>query len=71
MIVKSKDKMLIVYNAWQVEDGTKHFWHNGGAIFVEERNGVKIYNCNDGYPDEDFNDLIFKLEFNWSLHYKL
>lgn len=63
LLVKSKDKLLIIYNVWETEDGTTHYWHNGGAMNIEEVDGIKIYNCNDGYPDDDLNDLIFKLEY--------
>lgn len=63
MIIKSKDKLLIVYNVWETEDGTLHYWHNGGALYVEEVEGSRIYNCNDGLADDDFNDLVFKIEY--------
>jgi hypothetical protein len=62
-LVKSKDKLLIVYNIWETEDGTTHYWHNGGAMHIVEIGKVKTYFCNDGYPDDDFNDLIFKIEY--------
>lgn len=63
MLVKSKDKVLIIYNVWKTEDGTTHYWHNGGAMYIEESNGVRTYNCNDGYPDDDLNDLIFTIQY--------
>ncbi len=63
MTVKSKDKTLVIYNVWETEDGTIHYWHNGGAFFIEEVNKAIIYHCNDGYADDDFDDLIFKLEY--------
>jgi hypothetical protein len=31
-------------------------------MIVEEiENGFRYY-CNDGYPDEDFNDIVFRIE---------
>lgn len=63
LLIKSKDKLLVIYNVWQTEDGTIHYWHNGGAMYIEEKNDARIYNCNDGYADDDLNDLIFKVEF--------
>jgi hypothetical protein len=63
LIVKSKEKLLMVYNAWKTEEGTTHYWHNGAAMNIEEKEASKIYNCNDGFPDDDLNDLIFKLEY--------
>jgi len=61
--VKSKDKILFVYNVWDTGDGTMHYGHNGGAMYIEQENGTTLYNCNDGHPDDDFNDLLFKIEF--------
>lgn len=63
ILIKSKDKLLIIYNVWETDDGTFHYWHNGSAMNVEEKSGTKIYYCNDGYPDDDLNDLVFKVEF--------
>lgn len=63
LIVKSNDKILIVYNVWETGDGTIHYWHNGGAMYIEEKDGKRIYNCNDGFPDDDFNDLVFAISW--------
>ena len=62
MQVKSKNKEIIIYNVWKTLDGTTHYWHNGGALYIEESGSKIIYHCNDGFPDEDFNDLIFSVE---------
>jgi hypothetical protein len=62
IIVKSKNGMLFIYNVWDTGDGTMHYGHNGGAMYVENALGVKVYNCNDGYPDDDLNDLIFTVQ---------
>jgi hypothetical protein len=62
-IVKSKDNILFVFNVWNTGDETMHYGHNGGALNVEDVGGIRIYYCNDGYPDDDLNDLVFKLEF--------
>jgi hypothetical protein len=63
LLIESKDKVLVVYNVWETEDGTIHYWHNGGAMYIEEANSIRTYNCNDGYADDDFNDLIFTIEY--------
>lgn len=62
-IVKSKNKILFVYNVWDTGDGTMHYGHNGGAMYIEQENGTTQYYCNDGHPNDDFNDLLFKIEF--------
>lgn len=61
--INSKDHILLIYNAWETEDGTVHYWHNGGALHVEKISDCLVYHCNDGYADDDFDDLIFKVNF--------
>ncbi len=39
-----------------------HSWHNGAAIIVEPVPFGRRYRCNDGIANDDFNDLIFRLE---------
>lgn len=63
LAVKSKDKILFIYNVWDTGDGTMHYGHNGGAMYIEEKSGIRIYNCNDGYADDDLNDLIFTMQY--------
>lgn len=63
MLVKSKDKVLVTYNVWDTGDGTTHYWHNGGAMYIVEDKEGRTYNCNDGYPDDDLNDLIFTIRY--------
>jgi len=59
--VITKSKELVIYNAWDVGNGTTHYWHNGAAMWIEALGATKRYHCNDGYPDDDLNDLIFTL----------
>jgi hypothetical protein len=67
MEVITKDKLLWVYNGWIDVDyrGVEYidYWHNGAAMYVEEIPNGRKYYCNDGEPDDDFDDLIFTLEF--------
>lgn len=60
--VSSTSGLLIIHNAWDVGNGVVHFWHNGGAMFVEEISDGWRFHCNDGYPDDDLNDLIFTIK---------
>ena len=62
--IKSTSGKLSVYNAWKLPNGTVHFWHNGGALFCVRNSDFFEYHCNDGYPDDDFDDLIFKLKID-------
>jgi hypothetical protein len=64
--------IICVYNVWQA---TTHVTipgttgrpvvdsgHNGAAMIVEELSNGRRYRCNDGEPDEDFDDIVFRLE---------
>lgn len=53
---------LKVSNDWDTGDGTAHSWHNGAAMDLSVSGDRRTYYCNDGTPDEDFDDLIFTLE---------
>lgn len=35
--------------------------HNGAAMKKTVREGTIRYRCNDGQPDEDFDDLVFEV----------
>jgi hypothetical protein len=51
-----------VYNVWDVGDGVTHARHNCAAMIVEQLPSGRRYRCNDGFPDDDFNDVVFSLE---------
>jgi len=36
--------------------------HNGAAMIVEEIENGRRYRCNDGKPDDDFDDIIFTVQ---------
>ena len=59
LTVQTKKGECQVKNVWDVGDGVIHSWHNGAAMIVEETAIGRRYNCNDGRPDDDFDDLIF------------
>jgi len=69
IIAISNDKIMVVFNIWIQKDSLKHEFinsrTNGAAMKVEELPDGKgrRYYCNDGYPDDDFNDLIFRIEY--------
>lgn len=60
--VNSKKGSLEVNNVWDMGDGAVHYWHNGAAMIVDEIPTGRRYRCNDGHPDDNFTDLIFRLE---------
>ena len=65
--VKSKDKILFIYNVWEVTDhlGNKvmHYGHGGGALYTEQVDETAtLYHCNDGHPNDDFDDLVFRVQ---------
>ncbi|HXJ61032.1 MAG TPA: hypothetical protein VNU68_30675 [Verrucomicrobiae bacterium] len=60
--VHSKDGVLCVSNAWDTGDGVAHSWHHGAALYAElQPDGRTLYYCNDGEPDDDFDDIIFSI----------
>jgi len=65
----SKDGQLIVYNAWREEHSWgdeklnpfTNFWQNGAAMIVEINGNTRRYRCNDGHPDDNFDDIVFEI----------
>lgn len=61
----AKDRLLWVYNAWVRKDWMGHdivdYWHHGAAMKKKIRGNIIRYYCNDGAPDDDFDDLIFEV----------
>lgn len=60
--VYTKKGELWVKNVWDTGRGIVESWHNGAAMIVEEIPNGRLYKCNDGKPDDDFDDLIFSIE---------
>ncbi len=53
---------LRIWNIWDIGDGTVHSWHDGSAMVVEPLGPASWwFFCNDGYPDDDCDDLIFTI----------
>jgi len=51
-----------VKNVWDTGDGVMHSWLNGAAMIVDADAAQRTYRCNDGYADDDFDDIIFRIE---------
>jgi len=62
IVVRSKSGVCLVKNVWDVGDGVIHSWHGGGAMVISEQSDQRIYECNDGRDDDDFDDLIFSIK---------
>ena len=66
ILVQSKNLKavgLFVYNVWHTGQGGTQHGHNGAAMKKEElADGSIRYWCNDGYPDDDLNDIVFRIE---------
>jgi len=55
--------VLHIINVWDPGDGIMDSGHNGAAMYIEDLgNNRKRYWCNDGYPDDDLNDIVFSIE---------
>ena len=57
-----KPCFLFIYNIWDVGDGISQSGYNGAAMIVEEIPNGRRYYCNDGHPDENFDDIVFTRE---------
>jgi len=44
------------------ESKSVDYGHNGAAMIIEEIENGRRYQCNDGYPDENFDDIIFTVQ---------
>lgn len=64
--VFTKKNYINIQNIWEQVDyagnKTTQKAHNGAAMIVEEIDNGKRYRCNDGTPDEDFDDIIFTVQ---------
>lgn len=64
VICHTRDGHIHIYNAWNIGHWWSGIWcrYYGSGMLVEEiENGFR-YRCNDSYPDEDFNDIVFRIE---------
>ncbi|MDR0518307.1 MAG: hypothetical protein LBH25_14840 [Fibromonadaceae bacterium] len=61
----SKSSQLLVYNAWENIAWNNmpftNFWTHGAAMIVEVNGNTRRYRCNDGHPDDNFDDIIFEV----------
>lgn len=62
--VHTKKGDCSIKNVWDTGNGVMDSWHNGAAMIVEEVPTGKRYRCNDGQPDDDFDDIIFRVEIS-------
>lgn len=54
-----------MWNVWDTGDGITQSWHNGAAMIVEEKSPtIMLFRCNDGQPNSDCDDLVFRCEIN-------
>ena len=64
--VITKNDFVWVNNIWESTSylGTKSvdYGHNGAAMIVEEIENGRRYYCNDGFADEDFDEIIFTIQ---------
>ena len=51
-----------IKNTWDTGNGTIESWYNGAAMIIEEIENGRGYRCNDGHPDENFDDIVFTVQ---------
>lgn len=75
--VFTKKGHVVIYNIWEqtnkylvgtsanpIEKESKsvEYWHGSAAMIVEEIENGRRYFCNDGQPDENFDDIVFTVQ---------
>ena len=56
-------KEVWVSNAWDpTGDREPEVWTGCGAMMTEHLESGRRYRCNDGFPNAEFDDLVFRLE---------
>lgn len=55
-------RKLFVRNVWNTGNGAMQYGHFGAAMIVDHLHDGRRYRCNDGKPDEDFDDIVFSLK---------
>jgi hypothetical protein len=59
-----KKGQLMVWNAWDSGRGGIDAWLGGAAMNIVIDGNRRIYKCNDGHPDDNFDDIIFEILIN-------
>jgi len=54
---------LGIKNIWDCGSGRVDSWGGGAAMIVEEIPNGRRYLCNDGHPDENFDDIVFTVQW--------
>ena len=62
-----KKGLLGIKNVWDSGNGTISSWIGGAAMIIEEIPNGRRYYCNDGHPDENFDDIVFTIQRKASL----
>src|SRR5262249_40623643 len=44
-------------------NGVMQSWHNRAAMLIDVLPDKRLYRCNDGHPDDNFDDVVFRIEF--------
>ena len=61
----TNDSKLFIYNAWEEPAWTgipfTNYWQDGAAMIVEVDGNTRRYRCNDGHPDENFDDIVYEI----------
>lgn len=60
--LKGNPQRLFVHNVWDPGSGAMLYGTFGAAMFMEEIDQGRRYFCNDGHPDDDFDDIVFTLK---------
>jgi hypothetical protein len=59
--LESRNGELKVWNVWNNGSGCTEAWLNGAGMVIEEISNGYRFKCNDGHPDDNFDDLVFRI----------
>ncbi len=62
MRIFTKKDFISIKNVWDTGKGSVEAWYWGAAMILEEIENGRRYRCNDGHPDEDFDDIVFTVK---------
>lgn len=61
----TNDQSFSIWNIWDRGNGVTDAWVQGAAMIKEtiSDNHFRYY-CNDGHPDDNFNDIVFEIKIS-------
>lgn len=63
-VTKTVSGYVGLKNGWKSGSVALDSGHNGAAMQIDHLpNGGRRYRCNDGHPDDNFDDIVFRVDY--------